>query len=57
MVVVGILIGLICVLSIILVILLARPIYDFIRTRLPENNRRKELRYRTVEGWLISKVC
>ena len=57
MVVVGILVGLIVVLTIILVILLVRPVMDFIRARLPENKRRKELRYRTVEGWLISKVC
>jgi hypothetical protein len=56
MVIVGILVGLIIVLTLILVILLARPVLDFIRSRLPENQRRKELRYKTVEGWLISKV-
>jgi hypothetical protein len=56
MVIVGILVGLIVVLSAILVILLARPVMDFVRSRLPENQRRKELRYKTVEGWLISKV-
>lgn len=56
MVVVGILIGLIITLSIILVILLVRPVMDYLRSSLPENHRRKELRYQTVEGWVISKV-
>ena len=55
MVIVGILVALIVVLTVILVILLVRPVMDFIRARLPESKRRKELRYRTVEGWLISK--
>uniref|UniRef100_A0A7S3P509 RING-type domain-containing protein n=1 Tax=Amphora coffeiformis TaxID=265554 RepID=A0A7S3P509_9STRA len=55
MVVVGILVGLICILTCVLVLLLVRPVMDFVRSRLPENKRRKELRYRTVEGWVISK--
>ena len=56
MVVVGMLVGLICILTCVLVLLLVRPVMDFVRSRLPENRRRKELRYRTVEGWVISKV-
>lgn len=56
MVVVGILVGLIIVLTIILILLLIRPVMDFIRARLPENRKRKEMRYRTIEGWVISKV-
>ena len=57
MLIVGILVGLIAILTVILVILLVRPIMDYVKARLPENKRRKELRYRTIEGWLISKVC
>lgn len=57
MVIVGVLVGLICILTIILMILLVRPIMEYIRSKLPENKRRKELRYRTIEGWVISKVC
>lgn len=57
MVVVGILVGLICILTCVLILLLIRPVMDFLHARLPENKRRKELRYRTVEGWVISKVC
>ena len=52
------LLGLIVLLLIALFILGAPPFFAWMRRRKPEvNENHKELRYQTIEGWLITKVC
>jgi hypothetical protein len=55
MVVVGFLIGLIILLSILFLIMSAPPIMRYIQRRREADPKRIELRYATIEKWLISK--
>jgi hypothetical protein len=56
MAVVGILVGLIILLSFLFLAMIAPTISRFVRRKVPVSDERIERRYETVEGWLISKV-
>lgn len=56
LVVVGVLIGLIVLLCLFLALVAAPPLYAIWRSSIPVNPQKIERRYRTIEGWLISKV-
>jgi hypothetical protein len=57
MIVVGVLIGLICILLIILAWVTIPPIVQMIRRKIPVSQKRIDRRYATIEGWIITKVC
>jgi hypothetical protein len=56
MLVTGILVAIMIVLSILLCYLVVPLICDYLRAKIPVSESRKERRYQTIEGWLVSKV-
>jgi hypothetical protein len=55
-IIVGILIGLVCILSGVLMYLLYPPIRNYIRRKIPVNPEKIQRRYQTIDGWMVTKV-
>jgi hypothetical protein len=56
MLVTGMLIAIMIILSVLLCYLVMPLFYDYLRAKIPVSEARKERRYQTIEGWLVSKV-
>mmetsp|Transcript_58373 Transcript_58373/g.142743 ORF Transcript_58373/g.142743 Transcript_58373/m.142743 type:complete len:825 (-) Transcript_58373:34-2508(-) len=56
MIIVGVLIALIIVLCCILMFIVIPPVIKFFRKKIPVSKKRIERRYRTIDGWLITKA-
>lgn len=54
--IVGILSGLIVVLFVVFALMVTPALIRYFRRRMPEDKKKIENRYETLEGWLISKV-
>mmetsp|Transcript_58374 Transcript_58374/g.142749 ORF Transcript_58374/g.142749 Transcript_58374/m.142749 type:complete len:824 (-) Transcript_58374:34-2505(-) len=56
MIIVGVLVALIIVLCCILMFIVIPPLIKFFRKKIPVSKKRIERRYRTIDGWLITKA-
>jgi hypothetical protein len=56
MLVTGMLLAIMVILSMLLCYLVVPLFYDYLRDKIPVSEARKERRYQTIEGWLVSKV-
>ncbi len=56
-IIIGILIGIICILTVALLILIIPILRNFLKRKIPVSQQRVDRRYDTIERWLISKVC
>jgi Ring finger domain len=54
--IVGILIGLVCLLSGLLIYLLYAPVRNYIRRKIPVSPEKIQRRYQTIDGWMVTKV-
>jgi hypothetical protein len=56
MLVTGMLLAIMVILSMLLCYLVVPLFYEYLRDKIPVSEARKERRYQTIEGWLVSKV-
>jgi len=56
MVIIGVLVGLVVLLFAVFTIIVGPPLIQYIKRKIPDDPKKIQRRYETIEGWLISKV-